>query len=154
MLFQVLILGGVGLLSGAVALHLDPFALVQGFTRWWFPARLFQSLCTAAAVGCRTDGHLSHATTRNNNHTQSNIIQSTLNVLCYSPQGCDFKSLDSQKGLLSKLSTAHLCVWIGCMFALGYFEKKISWKICCHINIYSSILGLTCYTQPCWRCYH
>lgn len=58
----VLILRGVCLLRGAVALHFDPLALVQGLAWRGLLGRLLLSRSAAAAVvGRWADGNLSYA---------------------------------------------------------------------------------------------
>ena len=52
------VLRGVSLLCGAIALHPNPLAVVQGLTRGGLPGGLLQPRSTAAAVGSGADGDL------------------------------------------------------------------------------------------------
>lgn len=59
-----LVLRGVRLLCGAVALHLDPLAVVEGLARRGLLRRLLEARGAAAAVGGGADGDLGNAGSR------------------------------------------------------------------------------------------
>ena len=61
---EALVLGGVGLLCGTVALHLDPLAVVEGLAWRGLLGQLFETRGTPAAVGGGADRDLCYAAGR------------------------------------------------------------------------------------------
>lgn len=85
----MLILRGVCLLCGSVALHFDPLALVQGLAwRGFLGHFLLSQSAAAAVVGRRADGDLSYSGTFKETQCQmqyildlpSSIIKHVLNI--------------------------------------------------------------------------